>query len=53
MNENKHSPDETAVGERTDYAVHFADGFFVPCPCCGKEAVIVTRSEKREHQHSI
>lgn len=37
MNENKHSPDETAVGERTDYAVHFADGFFVPCPCCGKE----------------
>lgn len=37
MNENKHSPDETAAGERTDYAVHFADGFFVPCPCCGKK----------------
>ena len=37
MNKNKHSPDETAAGERTDYAVHFADGFFVPCPCCGKE----------------
>lgn len=33
MNENERTPAETAV----DYAVHFADGFFVPCPCCGKE----------------
>ena len=33
MNENERTPAETAA----DYAVHFADGFFVPCPCCGKE----------------
>ena len=33
MNENERAPAETAA----DYAVHFADGFFVPCPCCGKE----------------
>ena len=33
MNENEHTPAETSA----DYAVHFADGFFVPCPCCGKE----------------
>lgn len=28
MNENERTPAETAA----DYAVHFADGFFVPCP---------------------
>ena len=31
--ERERTPAETAA----DYAVHFADGFFVPCPCCGKE----------------
>ena len=33
MNENERTPAENAA----DYAVQFADGFFVPCPCCGKE----------------
>lgn len=37
MNENERTPAETAAEGRADYAVHFADGFFVPCPCCGKE----------------
>lgn len=36
MNENERatiSPAETSA----DYAVSFSGGFFVPCPCCGKE----------------
>lgn len=43
MNENERTPAETAA----DYAVHFADGFFVPCPCCGKE---VKKPGQRIHQ---
>lgn len=52
MNENERTPAETAA----DYAVQFADGFFVPCPCCGKEVKSPDNgftSEKHEHQHSL